>query len=418
MGAATRERPGVGVGLLLAGIAINSVCSALILLVHGLAGMSQSFAISRWLIGSLDAIEGSRCSPMQAPSSCSPSWSSGRRANGTCSPWARLGRHARRQRPARAGPGYLAGSMLAAATVALTGPIGFVGLVVPHILRARLGADDRVLMPCAFLLGGVLLASCDALGRVADRAGRDPGGRDHRLHRRAIPDLDRPSRSRPMSGQTPSPVVEAYDALRSLNASWSVEVGTPTDPGWIAGADLRTAASGPFNALLVRIGERAGTGDRRTIAASFALRFGWASAMAIAPYLRHRCVPDIALDNVSFKFKPSTFFERTAIHEPRGVVVAGDPRAAHPSIGTVPDADALNAALRRELVAQATPVVDALFEWSGFARARHVGPAHVVLGVAVHRAVRRSARSPFGTRAARVAVRRRRRRRADAAAPA
>ena len=44
-------------GLLLAGVAINSVCSALILLVHGLSGMSQSFAISRWLIGSLDAIE-------------------------------------------------------------------------------------------------------------------------------------------------------------------------------------------------------------------------------------------------------------------------------------------------------------------------------------------------------------------------
>ena len=44
-------------GLLLAGVATNSVCSALILLVYGLSGMSQSFAISRWLIGSLDAID-------------------------------------------------------------------------------------------------------------------------------------------------------------------------------------------------------------------------------------------------------------------------------------------------------------------------------------------------------------------------
>ena len=51
--------------------------------------------------------------------------------------------------------GYIAGSILAAATVALTGPIGFVGLVVPHLLRARLGGDDRLVMPCAFLLGGV-----------------------------------------------------------------------------------------------------------------------------------------------------------------------------------------------------------------------------------------------------------------------
>ena len=57
MGAARRERQLSVSGLLLAGIAINSVCGALILLVHGLTGMSQSFAISRWLIGGLDAIE-------------------------------------------------------------------------------------------------------------------------------------------------------------------------------------------------------------------------------------------------------------------------------------------------------------------------------------------------------------------------
>ena len=60
--------------------------------------------------------------------------------------------------------GYLAGSVLAAATVALTGPIGFVGLVVPHLIRPRAGGDDRIVMPCAFLLGGVLLATCDAIG--------------------------------------------------------------------------------------------------------------------------------------------------------------------------------------------------------------------------------------------------------------
>ena len=57
MGAATRAGQLSSFSLLLAGIAINSVCAALILLVHGLTGMSQSFAISRWLIGGLDAIE-------------------------------------------------------------------------------------------------------------------------------------------------------------------------------------------------------------------------------------------------------------------------------------------------------------------------------------------------------------------------
>ena len=72
--------------------------------------------------------------------------------------------------------GYVAGSVLAAATVALTGPIGFVGLVVPHLLRGRLGGDDRRLMPCAFLLGGVLLAACDAFGRVVLAPAEIPAG--------------------------------------------------------------------------------------------------------------------------------------------------------------------------------------------------------------------------------------------------
>src|SRR5262245_47895516 len=57
VGAATRDRHLSASGLLLAGIAINSVCGALILLVHSLTSVSQSFAISRWLIGSLDAVD-------------------------------------------------------------------------------------------------------------------------------------------------------------------------------------------------------------------------------------------------------------------------------------------------------------------------------------------------------------------------
>ena len=55
--AATRQRDVSAYGLLLAGVATNSVCWALILLIHSVSGMAQSFAISRWLIGSLDAID-------------------------------------------------------------------------------------------------------------------------------------------------------------------------------------------------------------------------------------------------------------------------------------------------------------------------------------------------------------------------
>ena len=167
MGAARRERQVSVSGLLLAGIALNSVCGSLIILVHSLSGLSKSFAISRWLIGSLDAIEYPTLSvyvSIVIPMSVlvirqARHWN----LLAVGEAWAATrGAHVNRSLVG----GYLVGSALAASTVALTGPIGFVGLVVPHLLRSRVGGDDRIVMPCAFLIGGVLLASCDALGRV------------------------------------------------------------------------------------------------------------------------------------------------------------------------------------------------------------------------------------------------------------
>lgn len=171
-----------------------------------------------------------------------------------------------------------------------------------------------------------------------------------------------------MNAANTAPLAEIYESLHALNTSWGVDIARPSGPGWIAGVDFRMASAGPFNELLERIGERAKTRDKKTIAASFSLRFGYASAMAIAPYLRFGCVPDVSLENVAFKFRESTMFERTAIYEARGVVLAGDSRATHPTMSTVPDNAALVRALRAGLVAQSAPVVDALYEWSGFAR--------------------------------------------------
>jgi hypothetical protein len=101
--------------------------------------------------------------------------------------------------------------------------------------------------------------------------------------------------------QTPSPVVAMYQALQARNSRWCVEVGQPRGPGWMPGTALLTATESPFQALLALIGEGLQTADRRTIAASFALRYGWSSGIAIAPYVLYSCVPKITLDNVSFK---------------------------------------------------------------------------------------------------------------------
>lgn len=62
--------------------------------------------------------------------------------------------------------GFVCGSVLTAGAIALTGPIGFVGLIVPHLVRSRISSDNRILMPCSLLFGGVMLAACDTLGRI------------------------------------------------------------------------------------------------------------------------------------------------------------------------------------------------------------------------------------------------------------
>ena len=61
---------------------------------------------------------------------------------------------------------YLAASLLTAAAVAVSGVIGFVGLVVPHIARLAWGHRHRALLPAAFIGGGGLLVLADTLART------------------------------------------------------------------------------------------------------------------------------------------------------------------------------------------------------------------------------------------------------------
>jgi iron complex transport system permease protein len=68
----------------------------------------------------------------------------------------------------------LAASLITASAVALSGPIGFIGLVCPHIARMIVGNDQRRLLPLATALGAGLLALADALSRwLASRKGVD-----------------------------------------------------------------------------------------------------------------------------------------------------------------------------------------------------------------------------------------------------
>lgn len=57
-------------------------------------------------------------------------------------------------------------SMTTAAAVSVSGTIGFVGLIIPHLLRLMLGADHRLLLPSALLFGASFLAAADTIART------------------------------------------------------------------------------------------------------------------------------------------------------------------------------------------------------------------------------------------------------------
>jgi len=62
--------------------------------------------------------------------------------------------------------GALAGVLLCGATTALAGPIGFVGLIVPHIMRQICGPNLRYIVPMSAVAGAILLTVADVIGRL------------------------------------------------------------------------------------------------------------------------------------------------------------------------------------------------------------------------------------------------------------
>ena len=67
--------------------------------------------------------------------------------------------------------GIVVASLITAAAVAVSGPIGFVGLICPHLGRALAGSDVRRLLPVATALGAILLCCADAAARKLSSVG-------------------------------------------------------------------------------------------------------------------------------------------------------------------------------------------------------------------------------------------------------
>jgi iron complex transport system permease protein len=153
--------------LLLTGVVFNAFASAAIVFLASLSGLTESANIFLWLIGSLSA---SRADV--AP------WIGLFLAAGlACAlPLARslnlltLGDESARQLGVDVVASrrvlLLATSLMVGAAVSAAGLIGFVGLIIPHLLRLMLGPDHRLLVPAAALGGAAFLVLCDTLART------------------------------------------------------------------------------------------------------------------------------------------------------------------------------------------------------------------------------------------------------------
>jgi iron complex transport system permease protein len=67
-------------------------------------------------------------------------------------------------------------SFMVSATVSHCGLLGFVGLVIPHLLRLIFGPDHRILVPASILGGGAYMVICDTLARALPKQGEMPAG--------------------------------------------------------------------------------------------------------------------------------------------------------------------------------------------------------------------------------------------------
>jgi len=154
--------------LLLAGVTMGLFCSAMMMLVTYFSNARQTFEIVRWMMGSLDTV-GHFANATSLPLLI-PSWLvlifSARSLNqyvlGDELASAR-GVHVMRLQITC----ILFASLATAVVVAVCGPIGFVGLVVPQITSRLVGRDCRILFPASAMLGGAFLAVCDWLSQLA-----------------------------------------------------------------------------------------------------------------------------------------------------------------------------------------------------------------------------------------------------------
>ena len=163
--------------LLLAGVVMNTIAAAGVVVIQYFADYSRALQILRWTIGSLDVVGFDLLWRMLI--FLVPGWAVLLAMSRDLhllavdeETAAALGVNVRRSERLV----YAAASLIVGVTVAVGGTIGFVGLIVPHAVRLLFGEDVRVVLPCSFVLGAAFLMLADTASRTLVGAGELPVG--------------------------------------------------------------------------------------------------------------------------------------------------------------------------------------------------------------------------------------------------
>ena len=153
--------------LLLSGVILNSFIAAVIMFLNSIVDFYQAQGLLFWLMGSLST----RAYPTVAfiwayiLFGFLWLWTKGLSLN-----LITLGEETATQLGVETGAlqrqVFVASSLMIGAMVSVSGMIGFIGLMVPHVMRLILGSDHRLLLPASFLAGGIFLAWADTLARI------------------------------------------------------------------------------------------------------------------------------------------------------------------------------------------------------------------------------------------------------------
>ena len=153
--------------LLLAGVTLNAFFSALILCVQYFADFADAYRTLRWLMGDLDVSSYQpivTSLPLLLAAFAVFAWLA-RPLNllslGADSAETRGIDVTSAQRRA-----FFSASLATGAAVSVGGPVGFIGIIVPHLVRLIVGSDHRVVLPASALFGAAFLVGCDVLART------------------------------------------------------------------------------------------------------------------------------------------------------------------------------------------------------------------------------------------------------------